>query len=74
MRSTSRESKNPGLAEWRSIFRANLSFAKKVTLWRYAGACLAFPRQQPFNSLRKLPTDPKQDLRPNLHLPSFHRR
>ncbi len=29
MRSTSRESKNSVLAEWRSTFRANLSFAKK---------------------------------------------
>jgi hypothetical protein len=37
-------------------------------------ACLAFPRQQPFNTLRKFPTDPKQDLRTILHLPSFHRR
>ena len=27
-----------------------------------------------FNTLRKLPTDPKQDLRPNLHLAAFHRR
>ena len=33
---------------------------------------LPFPRQQPFNTLRKLPTDPKQDLRPNLHLAAFH--
>jgi hypothetical protein len=29
--------------------------------------------QQPFNTLPKLPTDPKQDLRPNLHLAVFHR-
>ena len=34
---------------------------------------LLFPRQQPSNSLHKLPTDPKQDPCPNLHLPSFHR-
>ena len=36
-------------------------------------ACLAFPRQQPFNTLHKLPTDPKQDLRTNLNVASFHR-
>jgi hypothetical protein len=29
---------------------------------------LPLPRQQPFNTVPKLPTDPKQNLRPNLHL------
>src|SRR6266581_8835084 len=29
--------------------------------------------QQPFNTLPKLTTDAKQDLRPNLHLAVFHR-
>jgi hypothetical protein len=29
--------------------------------------------QQPFNTLPKLPTDPKQDLRPSLHLAVFQR-
>ena len=29
--------------------------------------------QQPFNTLPKLRTDAKQDLRPNLHLAVFHR-
>ena len=29
--------------------------------------------QQPFNTLRKLPTDPEQDLSPNLQLAAFHR-
>ena len=29
--------------------------------------------QQPFNTLPKLPTDPKQDLRPNLNFALFHR-
>ena len=36
-------------------------------------ACLAFPREQPFNTLHKLPTDPKQDRRRNLQLATFHR-
>lgn len=35
---------------------------------------LPFPRQQPFDTLRKLPTDPKQDLRPNFNFAAFHRR
>jgi hypothetical protein len=34
---------------------------------------LPFPRQQPFNTLSKLPADPKQDLRPNLYLAALHR-
>jgi hypothetical protein len=34
---------------------------------------LLFSGEQPFNTLHKLPTDPKQDLRPNLHLAAFHR-
>ena len=29
--------------------------------------------QQPFNTLPKLPTDAKQDLRPKLHLAGCHR-
>src|SRR5690242_7822328 len=36
--------------------------------------CLIFPGQQPFNTFRKLETDPKQNLRSNFHLASFHRR
>jgi hypothetical protein len=31
------------------------------------------PRQQPFNTLRRLPGDPKQDLGPDLHVAVFHR-
>ena len=34
---------------------------------------LLFPDEQPFNTLHKLPTDPKQDIRPNLHLAMLHR-
>ena len=34
---------------------------------------LPFPVSSHSTLLHKLPTDPKQDLRPNLHLASFHR-
>jgi hypothetical protein len=34
---------------------------------------LLFHRQHPFNTLHKLPADPKQDLRPNLHAAAFQR-
>ena len=33
---------------------------------------LAFPHQQPCNTLGKPPTDSKQNLRPNLYLAAFH--
>ena len=33
---------------------------------------LLFPGEQPFNTLHELPTDPKQDFRPNFDLAAFH--
>src|SRR5882672_12315918 len=52
-------------------YRNTVNCPKRSRLSR--SKTLHFTRQQPFNTLRKLTTDSKQDLRPNLHLAAFYR-